>query len=164
MKREVTKKSESRARAARALGIPINEIWVSKKWKPFAKYIIFHELREICHRSRERGFTLNCKKTLFWKAWLACVKLGRAPVFGSEYSSMYDKLEGVKGPCLQGWWVSRVRIACAFWMIGEGLTEKKPVFNIPCLFGSKYVRRFRSRVHVNIKQDEANTRRKNAKK
>ena len=68
------------------------------------------------------------------------MKLGRVPVFGSEYSSMYDKLEGVKGPCLQGWWVSRVRIACAFWMIGEGLTEKKPVFNIPCLFGSKYVR------------------------
>jgi len=68
---------------------------------------------------------------------------------------MYDKLEGVKGPCLQGWWVSRVRIACALWMIGEGFTEKKPVFNIPCLFGSKYVRRFGSRVHVNVKQDEA---------
>jgi len=30
-------------------------------------------------------------------------------------------------------------------MIGEGLTEKKPVFNIPCLFGSKYFRPFRSR-------------------
>jgi len=55
-------------------------------------------------------------------------------------------------------------MTCALWMIGEGLTEKKPVFNIPCLFGSKYVRRIRSRVHANVKQDEANTRRKNAKK
>jgi competence protein ComEA len=38
--------------AAKALGIPMNEIWISKKWKPFAKYIIFHELREIYYRSK----------------------------------------------------------------------------------------------------------------
>lgn len=38
--------------AAKKLGIPINEIWVSDKWKPYAKYIIFHELREIYYRAK----------------------------------------------------------------------------------------------------------------
>jgi len=31
-----------------------------------------------------------------------------------------------------------VCIACAFWMIGEGLLGKKPVFNVSPLFGAKY--------------------------
>jgi len=78
---------------------------------------------------------------VFGKAWLACVKLGRAPIFGSEYSSMYDRLEGVKGACLQGWWVSRVRMACVLWMIGEGLTEKSlfltyPAYLAPNMFAA----------------------------
>jgi len=38
--------------AARELDIPLNEIWISEKWKPYAKYIIFHELREIYYRAR----------------------------------------------------------------------------------------------------------------
>jgi len=33
--------------AARELNIPLNDMWISEKWKPYAKYIIFHELREI---------------------------------------------------------------------------------------------------------------------
>jgi len=31
---------------------PLNEIWISEKWKPYAKYIIFHELREIYYRAK----------------------------------------------------------------------------------------------------------------
>jgi len=38
--------------AAKELDIPLNEIWISEKWKPYAKYIIFHELREIYHRAK----------------------------------------------------------------------------------------------------------------
>jgi len=37
--------------AARELGIPLNEIWISEMWKPYEAYIIFHELREIYYRS-----------------------------------------------------------------------------------------------------------------
>ncbi len=37
--------------AAKELDIPLNEIWISEKWKPYAKYIIFHELREIYYRA-----------------------------------------------------------------------------------------------------------------
>jgi competence protein ComEA len=38
--------------AAKELDIPLNEIWISEKWKPYAKYIIFHELREIFYRAK----------------------------------------------------------------------------------------------------------------
>lgn len=38
--------------AAKELDIPLNEIWISEKWKPYAKYIIFHELREIYYRAK----------------------------------------------------------------------------------------------------------------
>jgi len=38
--------------AAKELDIPLNEIWISEKWKPYAKYIVFHELREICYRAK----------------------------------------------------------------------------------------------------------------
>jgi competence protein ComEA len=38
--------------AAKKLGIPLNEIWISELWKPYEKYILFHELREIHHRAR----------------------------------------------------------------------------------------------------------------
>jgi competence protein ComEA len=36
--------------AAKRLGIPSNEIWISELWKPYEEYILFHELREIHHR------------------------------------------------------------------------------------------------------------------
>jgi len=39
-------------KAAKKLDIPLNEIWISEKWKPYAKYIIFHELREIYYRAK----------------------------------------------------------------------------------------------------------------
>ncbi|NIQ05104.1 MAG: hypothetical protein GWO20_05045, partial [Candidatus Korarchaeota archaeon] len=38
--------------AADKLGIPLNEIWISQKWKEFDKHILYHELREIEYRSR----------------------------------------------------------------------------------------------------------------
>jgi len=37
---------------AKELDIPLNEIWISEKWKLYAKYIIFHELREIYYRAK----------------------------------------------------------------------------------------------------------------
>lgn len=38
--------------AARRLGIPLNEIWISELWKSYEKYILFHELREIYYRAK----------------------------------------------------------------------------------------------------------------
>jgi competence protein ComEA len=38
--------------AAEELRIPLNEIWISEMWKPYEKYILFHELREIYHRAK----------------------------------------------------------------------------------------------------------------
>jgi competence protein ComEA len=37
--------------AAKELKIPLNEIWISKRWKKYEKFIVFHELREILYRS-----------------------------------------------------------------------------------------------------------------
>jgi len=38
--------------AAKELGIPLNEIWISEMWRPYEKYIVFHELREIYYRAK----------------------------------------------------------------------------------------------------------------
>ena len=38
--------------AAAKLGIPLNEIWISELFRPYARYILFHELVEIRHRAR----------------------------------------------------------------------------------------------------------------
>ena len=38
--------------AAKELGIPLNEIWISEMWRPYEKYILFHELREIYYRAK----------------------------------------------------------------------------------------------------------------
>jgi len=78
---------------------------------------------------------------VFGRAWLACVQVCEAPVFGSKYSGVHGKLEGVEGPYLQGWRVSTVRIACGFWVIGEGLSEKNlfstyPAYLAPNMFTS----------------------------
>jgi competence protein ComEA len=43
--------------AANKLGIPLNEIWISEKWREFEEYILYHELREIKHRAE--GFTVE---------------------------------------------------------------------------------------------------------
>lgn len=37
--------------AAEMLGIPINEIWISEKYRRYEKYILHHELEEIRHRA-----------------------------------------------------------------------------------------------------------------
>ena len=36
--------------AATKLKIPLNEIWISEMWRPYERYILFHELQEIHHR------------------------------------------------------------------------------------------------------------------
>lgn len=36
--------------AAKVLEIPLNEIWISEKWKHYEKFILYHELREIEYR------------------------------------------------------------------------------------------------------------------
>ncbi|MGD8506945.1 MAG: hypothetical protein PVF15_09835 [Candidatus Bathyarchaeota archaeon] len=36
--------------AARKLKIPLNEIWISEMWRPYERYILFHELQEIQYR------------------------------------------------------------------------------------------------------------------
>ncbi|MGB9675944.1 MAG: hypothetical protein ACPL0C_01990 [Candidatus Bathyarchaeales archaeon] len=41
--------------AAKKLNIPLNEIWISEMWRPYEKYIIFHELREIYYQAN--GFS-----------------------------------------------------------------------------------------------------------
>ncbi|MFQ5871927.1 MAG: hypothetical protein ACE5IB_07200 [Candidatus Geothermarchaeales archaeon] len=28
--------------AAKELGIPLNEIWISERWKPYKKYLLYH--------------------------------------------------------------------------------------------------------------------------
>ncbi len=38
--------------AALRLGIPLNEIWVSRLYRRFGKYIVFHELQEIKYRAK----------------------------------------------------------------------------------------------------------------
>ncbi len=37
--------------AAKELGIPLNEIWISELWKPYEKYLLYHEVREIQHQA-----------------------------------------------------------------------------------------------------------------
>lgn len=37
--------------AAKELGIPLNEIWISELWKPYEKYLLHHEVREIQYRA-----------------------------------------------------------------------------------------------------------------
>jgi competence protein ComEA len=65
--------------AARKLGISQNEIWISEMWKPYEKYIVFHELREIYYRAegfsrdeahekaRLDGFSLWNNDPLWWR-------------------------------------------------------------------------------------------------
>lgn len=41
--------------AADKLGIPLNEIWISEKWRKYEKYILYHELLEIKYRALGYG-------------------------------------------------------------------------------------------------------------
>ena len=46
---------EIRPPAAEKLGIPLNEIWISEKWKKYERYILYHELQEIKYRAMGYG-------------------------------------------------------------------------------------------------------------
>lgn len=37
--------------AAKSLGIPLNEIWVSENYRDTAERVLYHELREIAYRA-----------------------------------------------------------------------------------------------------------------
>ncbi len=39
------------------LGIPLNEIWISEKWKKYEKYILYCELAEI--KFRAQGYNVE---------------------------------------------------------------------------------------------------------
>ncbi len=41
--------------AADKLGIPLNEIWISEVFRPYERYILYHELREIAYRADGHG-------------------------------------------------------------------------------------------------------------
>lgn len=43
--------------AANKLGIRLDEIWISEKWREFENYILYHELREIKYRAE--GYTVE---------------------------------------------------------------------------------------------------------
>lgn len=38
--------------AVNELFMPLDEIRISEKWNPYAKYVIFHELRETYYRAK----------------------------------------------------------------------------------------------------------------
>ena len=37
--------------AAEKLRIPLNEIWISEKWRKYEEYVLYHELQEIKYRA-----------------------------------------------------------------------------------------------------------------
>jgi len=37
--------------ASKKIGVPLNEIWISEMWKPYEKYILFHEIKEIEYKA-----------------------------------------------------------------------------------------------------------------
>lgn len=41
--------------AARREGVPLNEVWLSEKFRPYERYILFHELSEIAYRAAGYG-------------------------------------------------------------------------------------------------------------
>lgn len=51
--------------------IPMNEIWLSENLKPYEKYILYHELKEIEYRAKGFGYERSHEKALkdekIWK-------------------------------------------------------------------------------------------------
>jgi competence protein ComEA len=45
------------------LGVPLNEIWISELWKPYERFIIFHELREIYYKAEGLSRDVAHKRT-----------------------------------------------------------------------------------------------------
>jgi len=58
--------------AADKLGIQLNEIWISEKWRKYEKYILYHELTEIKYRAM--GYNVEEAHIL---AEMECIKLWR---------------------------------------------------------------------------------------
>lgn len=50
--------------AADKLGIPLNEIWISERFREYERYILFHELQEIKHRAEGLSVEEAHKKAL----------------------------------------------------------------------------------------------------
>lgn len=38
--------------AAKRLNIPLNEIWISEKWRRYEEFVLYHEIQEIRYRSQ----------------------------------------------------------------------------------------------------------------
>lgn len=56
--------------AADKLGIPINEIWISGKYRRYEKYILHHELEEIRHRAEGNDAESAHRKAMIgFEAW-----------------------------------------------------------------------------------------------
>lgn len=58
--------------AAQSLGIPLNEIWISEKWKKYELYILYHEWKEISFKvqgfSGEKAHLLSQRECIrLWK-------------------------------------------------------------------------------------------------
>jgi len=66
--------------AADKLRIPLNEIWISKKWKKYEKYILYHELAEI--KFRAQGYSVDEAHIL---AEMKCIKLWRDDPMWREF-------------------------------------------------------------------------------
>ena len=50
--------------AADKLGIPLNEIWISERFREYERYVLFHELQEIKHRAEGLSVEEAHKKAL----------------------------------------------------------------------------------------------------
>jgi competence protein ComEA len=68
--------------AAKELDIPSGEIWISELWRPYGRFIVFHELREIYCRAEGFGRNAAHEKTRrdeasLWKDDLLWQKMNR---------------------------------------------------------------------------------------
>jgi competence protein ComEA len=43
--------------AADDLSIPLNDVWLSERWREYERYLLFHEFREIQYRAAGLGKT-----------------------------------------------------------------------------------------------------------
>ena len=48
-------------KAAESLGIPLNEIWISERYRDREEHILYHEFREIQYRARQGNRILLSK-------------------------------------------------------------------------------------------------------
>ncbi len=60
----IYKGKKIRPRPALKLKIPLNEIWISEKFREYKKFILFHELQEIKYRRKGLKKSVAHKKAL----------------------------------------------------------------------------------------------------